>query len=71
MDYYLIVVWVTVFLGWFVYKKLTSKFNFFADQGISYEKPLPIFGNLLPLVFQRENALALFGRFYKKYKHEK
>lgn len=71
MDFYIIVVWITIFLGWFVYRKLTRNFNVFAEQGISYKKPWPIFGNLLPLILQREDAKTLFGKFYKEYKHEK
>lgn len=70
MDLYSIVIWITVFLGWLIYKKITKNVHHFEKQGIVYEKPLPIFGNMWKLMLQKESFIDFIHRYYTKFKHE-
>lgn len=54
-----------------VYKWLTSDHDYFEKLGIPYEKPWPIFGNNLKLIFQKESLNDIIDRSYKKYKNLK
>ena len=70
MDYYLIAIWIAIFVGWFIYKKLTKNFDFFDKRGIRYEKPVIIFGNMFKLLMQKENFIDLLDRMYSKFKND-
>lgn len=40
-------------------------------QGIPYEKGLPFFGNILPLLLMREGGIQFFERMYETFNHVK
>lgn len=54
-----------------VYKWLTSNDDYFLKKGIPYEKPLPIFGNFLGFMLQKETFIDVIQRSYDKYKKSK
>ncbi len=57
-----------VTVAYALYKWLTKNDDFFLKRGIPYKKPLPIFGNLLGFVLQRESYLDIVQENYVKYK---
>lgn len=59
-----------VFL-WLAYKWLVANFDYFEKLGIPFEKPLPLFGNMFDLVFQRESMVEIAGRNYRQFKDSK
>lgn len=54
-----------------VYKWVTGTFDFFAKRNISFERPIPLFGNLGGIVFGKETVLDVARRLYTKYKSQK
>lgn len=38
--------------------------------GVAHEKPLPIIGNALPIILQKENFVEIGDRLYKKFSEE-
>jgi hypothetical protein len=71
MDYYLIIIWITLFLGWFIYRNYKKNASYFELQGVACERPLPIVGNLLPMFTGKEGITDMFSRLYDKYKDQK
>lgn len=61
---------VIVILFW-IYKRLTSSDDTLEAQEIAHEKPLPIVGNILPLILQKESGSHFFERLYKKFSNER
>lgn len=63
---------VVIALLW-VYRRLTSNddHDSLDAQGIPYEKPLPVFGNLLPLMMQKEGGMDFFQRLYDLFPNDK
>lgn len=59
---------VVVILFW-IYKRLSHNDN--GDGGIFHERPLPIVGNILPLLTKREGIIQFLERNYWKYENEK
>lgn len=53
-----------------LYKRLTHDDNF-EGQGIAHEKPLPIVGNIWPMLSRKEGIVQLLERLYHKFKSEK
>ncbi|KAG4071424.1 hypothetical protein HA402_011578 [Bradysia odoriphaga] len=62
---------IVIVLLYSAYKWLTKNDDFFLKRGIHYEKPLPIVGNLLGLVLQRESFVDVVQKTYVKYKKSK
>lgn len=65
------ILWLVLLLVYFLYKWSTSKFDYFAKVGVPFEKPLPLFGNALSVVLQRESLIDLINRSYYKFKNSK
>lgn len=53
---------------YFGYRKMMAPFTFFADRGIAFLKPYPIFGNFGAMTFQRESMFDLIVNNYNDYK---
>ncbi|CAD7083929.1 unnamed protein product [Hermetia illucens] len=53
------------------YKWATSTFDFFAKRNIAFDKPIPLFGNLGEVVFQKGTLFHVVRRLYSKYKKRK
>lgn len=71
MEFGLIIIWIVVFLLWALYKLAYLNENFFKDRGIAYEKPVPFFGNVAPLLFNIKSIESIKTDLYKKFKREK
>lgn len=59
-----------VFVLWF-YKRITRNHDYFEKQGIVFEKPLPMVGNIWPLITKKEGMIQFIERYYNTYKNEK
>jgi hypothetical protein len=70
-DINVLIFTVSLFLGWFLFRK--SKYDEFSleAQGVPHEKPLPFVGNMLPLVTGKEGGTQFFFRLYNTFKPEK
>lgn len=53
---------------YFVYRKITAPFTFFADRGIAFVKPYPIFGNFGRMSLKRESIFDLVVNNYNDFK---
>ncbi|XP_045520668.1 probable cytochrome P450 6a18 [Pieris brassicae] len=47
------------------------QFNYFSKKHIKYDRPLPIFGNHLQVVFSKKTEDEMLNALYKKYPNEK
>lgn len=56
---------------WLLYKWSVSNFDYFEKIGVPYEKPLPIVGNSLGLVLQKEGFVDMTRKSYDKFKSSK
>lgn len=63
--------WISIVAAYALYKWLTKNDDFFLKKGIPYEKPLPIVGNLLGFVLQKEAFVDAVQRSYEKHKKSK
>jgi hypothetical protein len=54
-----------------MYKWLTSNDGQFEEQGIAFDKPLPVIGNLWPLFTKKEGIVQFLERYYHKFENEK
>lgn len=53
---------------YFVHRKLTASFSFFADRGIAFKKPHPFFGNFGAMTLNRESLFDLIVNSYNEFK---
>jgi hypothetical protein len=54
-----------------IYKWLTKGYDQFEKQGIAHDKPLPLIGNMWPLVTKREGIVQFLGRNYYSFGNAK
>jgi hypothetical protein len=59
-----------VFL-WLAYKWSVDNFDYYEKLGLPFEKPLPLFGNMFNIIFQKESMVSIAGRNYKNFKDSK
>ena len=57
-------------LAYIFYKWATLKYDTFKDRGVPYEKPLPLVGNFLAVVQNKESMGKAILRAYKKNKQQ-
>jgi len=58
-------------LAWLLYKWATDNHDYFIKLGVPFEKPLPLIGNLLSMVLQKESLAELMQRNYNKFRSSK
>ncbi|XP_037050616.1 probable cytochrome P450 9f2 [Bradysia coprophila] len=58
-------------VAYVLYKWLTKNDDYFLKKGIPYEKPLPLVGNFLGFMLQRETLIDVIQRKYDKFKKSK
>jgi hypothetical protein len=63
MDLILIIVTATLVLGWFIYKKLTSKWDTFTGR-VPFEKPTLVMGNFERGKSIYETTQQLYDKYY-------
>lgn len=51
-----------------VWRKINAPFTFFADRGVAFKKPMPIFGNFGGMTLQRESIFDLVVNSYREFK---
>lgn len=62
---------IAIAVVYVLYKWLTKNHDYFLKRGIPGDKPLPIFGNFLSFMLQRETLIDVVQRSYDKYKKAK
>ncbi|KAJ6645883.1 Cytochrome P450 9e2 [Pseudolycoriella hygida] len=65
------ILWIVLVLAYLFYKWSTKHHDFFAKQGVPFEKPIPLLGNTINLILQRESIVCLTKRNYYKFKGSK
>jgi len=63
--------WLTVAALWFLYYYLTLNDDYFAKQGVKFVKPVPLFGNMLSTIFQKQDVVEAMNQFYLTFPNEK
>lgn len=46
-------------------------FDYFKKIDVPFEKPLPVFGNMLKLLLQKESIIEITQKSYEKFKESK
>lgn len=54
-----------------IYKLLTMNDDFFKKREVKFEKPTPLFGNMLGLYTGRFDGMSVFQHLYDKFRSEK
>lgn len=62
---------IVIALVWLIYKWSVSNFDYFEKLGVQFDKPLPLFGNMLNIALQKESMLYVSQRSYDKFKKSK
>lgn len=60
--------WLILIVLFFAFRWLTKDHDYFEKIGIPFEKPLPLVGNTLKLVLQKESIIDITERQYQKFK---
>jgi len=63
--------WIVLVLAWLLFKWSTESFKYFVKLDVPFEKPLPLVGNMLRMLLQKESIVELMQRNYSKYKSSK
>lgn len=71
MDNITIIFSVVLAIVFWAYKRVTKNHDFFEGQGIAHEKPVPVFGNILPLLTRKEGLVQFVERLYSSNSNEK
>ncbi len=71
MDLNIILIWLGLMLVYYLWKWAFLNENFFKDRGVLFEKPLPIFGNVMNFALGKRNMNLILSDLYKKYKDVK
>lgn len=58
-------------LAFLIYKWSVAGFDYFDKIGVPYEKPLPIFGNMLDIVIQRRPMIEVTQKSYEMFKNSR
>lgn len=57
--------------AYLAYKWSVSNYDYFERIGLPFEKPLPLFGNMIGLITQRESLVYTLQRNYRRFKSSK
>lgn len=68
MDVNIILLWIGTIIVYYLWKWAFLNGNYFKSRGVPYEKPLPIFGNVIKFALGRRNMNLILSDLYKKYK---
>lgn len=73
MENSLVFFTITIVILLWIYKRLTNNDDpdTLEAQGIPTEKPLPVIGNIWPLLSQKEGGINFFERLYKLFPNDK
>lgn len=67
----LIIFTILIALVFWLFKRFIVNDDSLEARGIVHPKPLPIVGNMLPLLLQKEGGINFFERVYKMFPNEK
>lgn len=56
---------------WLFYKWSVNTFDYYEKLGVPYEKPIPLFGNMLNLVLGKQSMVELTQNSYDNFKKSK
>lgn len=71
MELALKIVALVLVIVWFVYKKLTAKFDVLAERGVKYEKSAEVFLNIFKMLSGKKSIFDFQNELYKKFPNEK
>ena len=69
MEFFILYIVVAVLSVYWIWKK--SNNDVLKTMGIAHPKPLPIIGNIWPVITQKMGQMDLVDNLYAKYKNEK
>lgn len=67
MDLTVIFIWIGTMLIYYLFRLALLNENFFKSKGVPFEKPIPIFGNVIKFVLGKRNMNLILKDLYKKY----
>lgn len=53
--------------GYWLYRKLTATFSYFAKSGIPFKKPSLVYGSMSDMMMQKESMFDMVVRTYKEF----
>lgn len=60
-----------LFALYLAYKWSVDNFDYYEKIGVPFKKPLPLFGNMLDLIMQKESMVEMMQKSYVKFKKAK
>ena len=68
MDILLIIIWILILLGWYLYEKSKKVYNELESYGIPYEGAIKAFANKLELFLMRRHFVYIIADQYNRFK---
>ncbi|CAG9811405.1 unnamed protein product [Chironomus riparius] len=68
MDFMLIIIWISIFLGWLVYRKFRKAFDEYDSLGMRYEGAYESYKGFVNIFLMRENFLYAIMDQYDRFK---
>lgn len=67
MDILLILIWIIIFVGWFLYLKVKNVYEELEGYGISYEGAFKSYLNLAKVITMRKHFSYIMDEQYKEF----
>lgn len=67
MDMLLIIIWILIFAGWFLYLKVKSVYEELDSHGIPYEGAVKTYLNLAKVITMRKHFSYIMDEQYKEF----
>ena len=68
MDVMLIIIWISIFLGWFLYRKFKKAHDEFDSLGMRYEGAFKSYKDFVNIFLMRENFIYAIMDQYNRFK---
>lgn len=62
---------LVLFFSWLFYKWSVKNLDYFKKIGVPYEKPLPLFGNALPVLLKKQSFIDVTRKSYYNFKNSR
>lgn len=68
MDIMLIIMWIAIIIGWYVYRKFKKAFDEYDGLGMKYEGALRTYKDFVNIFLMRDNFIYVVNDQYKRFR---